>query len=148
VEAPQHPAEHHAHLHQRQVLSDATRRTVRKRYERGHVVFSPRCISIGIGIGIGIGVGGMAAEPSFWQERFWIVEVTRVTVDAVRVKGELCLFGDNPAYKWAEWRRQSGGLERERLSRLVVVSRTYSFPNTLVPLPLFTERCEPLGTGG
>lgn len=43
AEAPQQPAEDHAHLHQRQVLAGTDRRTVREGHESGRVVFSSGC---------------------------------------------------------------------------------------------------------
>jgi hypothetical protein len=85
-EAPQHPAERHAHLHQRQVLADATCRAIREGYERGHVVFS--CWHIGV---------ALAAAPSLRQECFGIVKVPWVTMDAERVKADLCLLWHDPA---------------------------------------------------
>jgi len=50
-EPPQHPAEQHPHLHQRQVLTGADCRTVRERYESGCIVFSRE---------------GPLAQPPFW----------------------------------------------------------------------------------
>jgi len=82
-EPPQHPAKQYSHLHQRQVLAHAVRRAVREGYESGRVVFSRGCA---------------LAEPSFRQECFWRIEVTRVPMDAVDMKGELRLLRDYPAH--------------------------------------------------
>ena len=82
-EPPQHPAEQHPHLHQRQVLPGTDRRTVRKRNESSRVVFSR---------------GRALAEPSLWQERVRVVEVTRIAMDAVCVKEELRLLRDHPTH--------------------------------------------------
>ena len=83
AEALQHPAEHHAHLHQRQALPNTDRRSVREREERSRVVLSRRLTF---------------AKPSFWQERIGPVEVSRVAVNAIRVEGELGLLRNEPAW--------------------------------------------------
>jgi len=77
---PQHPAEQHPHLHQRQVLTCAYRRSVREWEECARVVLSFRSI---------------LAEPPFWKESLWRVEVTFVPMDAVRMKEELSPLRDN-----------------------------------------------------
>ena len=81
-EPPQHPAEQHPHLHQRQVPAHADSRTVRERYEGRWVVFSSQFA---------------LAEPSLGQECLWRVKVTRVPMDAVDMKTELRLLRDYPA---------------------------------------------------
>ncbi len=124
AEAPQHPAEHHAHLHQRQVLTGADRRAVREGYESGRVVLSRR---------------RALAEPSFRQERLGRVEVTPVPMNTVGVKGDLRLLRDDAAHK---------RIGQNLLGQSIRRRSPYSFPRTLVPLPFSTERCEPLGTGG
>ena len=83
-ESPKNPAEHHAHLHHRKMLPCAVRGSIREREERSWIVLPRRCTR---------------AEPSFWQERVGCVEVSRVTLNAVDVNGDLCLLGDNPA-RW------------------------------------------------
>jgi hypothetical protein len=82
TELPQYPAEHHAHLHQRQILTGTHRRAVRKGEKRARVVFSCR---------------RALAEPSFGEERIGRVEVSRVSMYAVCMKGELCPLGDDSA---------------------------------------------------
>ncbi len=83
AEALEQPAEQHAHLQQRQVLSRTDRRAVREGHEGGRVVFSR---------------GRALAEPSFRQERVGRVEVTGVPMNAVGVKSELCLFRNDPEH--------------------------------------------------
>jgi hypothetical protein len=78
----QGPAEHHAHLHQRQVLPRTNRPSVPEREERRRVVFSCRCT---------------IAKPSFRYERLGRVEVSRVAVNAVGMEGQLSLFWNEPA---------------------------------------------------
>jgi len=48
--------------------------------------------------------GALAAEPSLWQERLGVVKVPRGTMDAIRMKGELRLLGDDPTR--STWRQQ------------------------------------------
>src|ERR1700677_2851985 len=85
-ESPKYPAEQHSHLHQRQILPRTNRRSVREGEERSRVVLSR---------------GRTSAEPSFWKECIWRVEVPRVTVNAVCVKNELRLFRNDPApHEW------------------------------------------------
>ena len=117
---PQHPAEHHPHLHQRQVLTCAYRRSVREWEECTRVVLSFRSI---------------LAEPPFWKESLWRVEVTFVPMDAEGMKVELCTFGDDSTRCTTDDQRCGG-------------ASTYSFPSTFAPLPLSTDRCDPLGTDG
>jgi len=81
AEAPQQPAEHHPHLHKRQVLTSAARRAVREREKRSRVVRSCGCA---------------LAEPSLRQECVGRVEVSPVPLDAVGVKGELRRLGNDP----------------------------------------------------
>ena len=83
AESPKHPAEQHTHLHQCQILPGANGWSVREREERRCVVHSHRYTR---------------AEPSFGQECFWVVKVTWVTLNAVRVENELCLFRNDPAH--------------------------------------------------
>ena len=78
----QNPAEHHSHLHQCQILTYTDRRAVRKGEKRGRIVFSRRCA---------------LAEPPFWYERIRSVEVTSVSMYAVRVKDDLCPLGNDSA---------------------------------------------------
>ena len=84
-ELPEHPAEQHTHLHQRQVLTRTDCRPVREREERSRVVLPHR---------------RTRAEPTFGQERLRRVEVSRVTVNAVHVKGELRLLRNEAANAW------------------------------------------------
>ena len=84
AEVPQNPAEHHPHLHPRQILPGTDRRAVRKGNECGRVVFPWR---------------RALAEPSFGKERIWRVEVARVSMDAVRMKGELRPLRNDSAIK-------------------------------------------------
>jgi hypothetical protein len=84
-ESPKYPAKKHTHLHQRQVLPCAVCWPVREREERGGVVLSSWRTS---------------AEPSFGKERIWRVEVSGVPLNAVRVKGDVRLFWNNPACTW------------------------------------------------
>ena len=125
-EPPQHPAEQHPHLHQCQILARADRRTVRERYECGCVVFSRRCA---------------LAEPPFGQKCLWCLEVTRVPVDTIGIEEELRLLRDDPA-------RCEHGRMRTYFKMTNSAKVSHRFPSTLAPLPLSTERCEPLGTGG
>ena len=82
LEMPQNPAEHHPHLHQCKILTYTACRAVRKGEKRGRIVFASRCT---------------LAEPPFWYKRIRRVEVTSVSMYAVRVKDDLCPFGDNSA---------------------------------------------------
>ena len=84
VESPKNPTKKHTHLYQSQVLPRANRWPVREREIRRWVVLSSR---------------RTRAEPSFGKECIWRVEVSRVTVNAVRVKRDLCLFRNDPT-KW------------------------------------------------
>jgi hypothetical protein len=81
AEAPQQPAEHHPHLHKRQVLTGTARRAVRERDKCSRVVLS---------------CGRALAEPSFRQECVRRVEVSPVPLDAVCVKEELCRLRNDP----------------------------------------------------
>ena len=74
AEVPQNPAEHHPHLHQRQILTGAYSPPVRKWKERRRIVFSRR---------------RSLAEPPFRQERLRRVEVACVPMYAVRVERKL-----------------------------------------------------------
>ena len=121
-ESSNDPAKKHSHLHQRQVLPSTVSRSVREREESSRVVLSNRRIS---------------AEPSFWQERIWFVEVSWVSMNAVRVKDKLSLFWNDPAQ-----------FLRVRPDQIIPARSTYRLPSTFVPLPFPTVRCEPPGTGG
>jgi hypothetical protein len=85
LESPKYPAKKHTHLHERQVLPCAVCWSVREREERSRVVLSS---------------GRTGAEPSFWQERIWRMEVSGVPMNAVRVKRELRFLRNDPAYPW------------------------------------------------
>ena len=84
-ESPEHPAEQHTHLHQRQVLTRTDCRSVRKREERSRVVLPHR---------------RTRTEPTFGEECLRRVEISRVTVNAIRVKGELRLLRNEAANAW------------------------------------------------
>src|SRR6266702_7121149 len=79
----------------------------------------------------------IGTEPSFWQERLRRVEISRVSLDAVGMKGDLRPLRNDPT-KFT--------LLSETIGSAVVFA--YHFPSTFVPAPLFTERCDPLGIGG
>jgi len=123
-EAPQQGAEQHPHLHQRQVFTDAHCRTVREGHESGRAVFSRWRALV---------------QPSLRQERPGRMEVTGVPMDAVGVKEELRLLRDHPAHRRQQVCQNYLGVRK---------GCRYRFPRILGPFPLFTDRCEPLGTGG
>ena len=81
-EPPQHQAEQHPHLHQRQILARTNRRAVREGYEGRGVVYSHGCA---------------LAEPAFGQECLWRAKVARVPMDTIGMKEELRLLRDHPA---------------------------------------------------
>ena len=97
---------------------------MRKWYESSRVVLALRCT---------------LAEPSLWKKHFGGVKVARIAVDAVGMKEDLRLLRDHPTHR-PQWISQN-------LLMVINVS-THKLPSTLAPFPLFTERCEPLGTGG